>query len=254
MSAPTFVGSYLTAFNTATSPKSSAAFDVATGDVVIAGVCDEQADASENFTYGNSGTSLGWTEDTAATFVAGGDTFIQTATAVAPGAQTGITGTLTRTTGDASHVFGGMFARFSNASVTGTARAQSTAPDTSSPYTLSITPVYPNSAILYGMADYAALDFSARVHQTVNGYTPVAGGAYEIHYHRSAVDFSLCWAYIPDAGAAGEAKVVGMTGPAAGDVLMVAVEIAGPPPVQDEGTKHVYLTYEQMLAMARRVG
>lgn len=228
MPTPTFVGSYNTAFNTATSPKSSSAFDVALGDVIASIMADEAAQTSENYTWGNSGTGLTWVEQTQATFVTSADVFIQAAHATPAGAQTSITGTLTRNTGNAAHWFGAVFARWSNATMTGVvAGARSTTPDTASPYTLSITPVLNNSAIFYGIADFSASDFTSRVHSTVNGFTPTVGNGLELAYFRDSAHYSACWAYIPDAGAGGAAKTVGITGPAGGDTLLVAVEIGG---------------------------
>lgn len=226
MPAPTFVGAYATALNSTTTPKSTAAFDVAVGDVLVAALADSQFNASENFTFSNSGTALTWTEQTQATAVAGNDAFAQTATAVPAGAQTGITGTVTRVTGVATDFYGAIVARFSNATLVGTASARSTAPDTTSPYQLAITTLLANSAIVYLMVDFNALDFAARVHTTVNGYTPTSGNGQEIGYARNVAQNTACWAYIPDAGAAG-AKTVGMTGPASGDCLLVAVEVGG---------------------------
>lgn len=226
MPAPTFVGGYASAFNTSTSPKSTAAFNVAVGDVLVAALADGQFNTGENYTFANSGTALTWTEQTAATAATGLDVFVQTATATPSAAQAGITGTLTRVTGTSTHFFGGIVARFSNATLVGTASARSTAPDTTSPYQLSITTLLPNSAIVYVVADFNALDFAARVHTTVNGFTPTSGNGQELSYFRDATQYTACWAYVPDAGAAG-AKTVGMSGPASGDVLLAAVEVGG---------------------------
>jgi hypothetical protein len=226
MPVPTFVGAYATTFNTATSPKSTSAFDVALGDVLVMPLADESFATGENYTWGNSGTALTWTEQTAATAVNGSDVFTQIATAVPPGSQTGITASLTRVTGAGSGWFGGVLARFSNATLVGAASARSTAPDTTSPYQLAITTLLDNSAIVYAVVDFSAIDFSTRVHTTVNGYTPSVGNGLELGYFRDSAHYATCWAYIPDAGAAG-AKTVGMTGPASGDVLLVAAEIGG---------------------------
>lgn len=225
MATPTFVSDVDTAFNSATSPKSTASLSASVGDVLIAVGGIEAWESITNFTFANTGTAATWTEMTAGGSTTS-DTFAQIAHATIASALTAETCSLTRTAGNSGYWYGMTVARFSGANMTGAGSAAATVGDTTSPVQVAVTTAFANSAIVYGVFDYAAVDAPSRAHTTVNGYTPTAANGQELAYFRDASHYTACIAYIVDAGAAGS-KTVGMTMPGSPDAVVVAIEVPG---------------------------
>lgn len=222
---PTFVATYPTAFNSTTSPKNATgSITAAIGDVLVGGIVDEQDDNTENYTWTNTGgTGATYIEDTA-TGAGSSDVWTQTVHAVLASALTAGTLTATRTAGAAANWYGGLIAHFTGSAgignVAATAGAGGAAPS------LAITTANDNSALLAVFGDFAAVDGTTRTWRTVNGFTPTAGNGQELLYFRDSAHYAAYIAYWPDAGAAG-AKTVGLSAPAAMDMVGGVVEIRG---------------------------
>jgi hypothetical protein len=90
---------------------------------------------------------------------------------------------------------------------------------------IAVTTTTDKCCLIMGIGDWDAVDGAARVYRTVNGITPVAGGAGEISYQRTVGEYTTYGAVWSDAGAAGS-KTVGFTAPSGGTVKWAGVVIA----------------------------
>lgn len=220
---PTYIGQAATSWNATTSPRSaSSALTVVTNDIIVGLAADANNETgAQNFTFG-PGT---FTEQTLNEGGSGANTAsgcpVQTGIII-PSAGS-FTGTIAAAqTGTA---FGAAFAQFRGSDGVG-AQAQANSGTATSAPSVNITPQADNSALVMICADWNATDGVNRVYRTVNGITPVKGGAGEIAYFRNTTDYGVYVAYWSDAGAAGVAKTVGLTAPTQRWTIAV-VEIKG---------------------------
>ncbi|HWB38556.1 MAG TPA: hypothetical protein VHA75_21260 [Rugosimonospora sp.] len=91
--------------------------------------------------------------------------------------------------------------------------------------TIGVTTGQAHSAVFFFSTDWNTINGAARAYLTVNGSTPVPGGAGEIVYNLDA-NYTVYAAYWPDAGAAGPVTV-GLTGPGGQKPGIIGVEVKG---------------------------
>ena len=221
---PTFIADNEStdSWDNANTPKTTAAFNSAVGDVWVTGLIDE----SEQDTY-STPTNTG----TAQTFTARG--FVDTTdytevrawTTVVANTLTSQTVSANRTAGVATK-FNFNVVRFSGSDGIGAAPAGENETVGTAP-SLNITTTGDNSAIVVFVGDWSAADGTSRTWRTVNGIAPSVGNGYELTYFRNAANYSVHIAYYPDAGAAG-VKTVGLSAPTM-KASIVAVEVLGTP-------------------------
>lgn len=214
MAAPTFVQEAETAFNNATTPKSTVSMTNLVGDILVALASVENGDSTA------APTTL-----TGETFTAqenlgqnAANCRIDARTAVIGSAGTGETASIARTAGAAGNWFGGNVLTFRGSDGIGAAESNQTV-GTSGP-TLAITTTQANSAIAMIVADFNAVDGASRVYRQVNGSDPV-----ELTYFRDSSHFTVYVAYYADAGAVG-AKTVGLSAPSQAWTI-AAIEVKG---------------------------
>lgn len=215
---PTLAGEYETAWNTSTTPKALAAFDVIAGDILAVAVMSRTNITSKVATLTNTGTALVWTR--VANEVTNGRPHveIQTATVVddtsgmvvsaswTGGVEWGTSVCQLRTADDASNA----------TSSTSAAGAPSAV----------LTTTADNSFILVGAGDVNAADGSGRVWRQP---TPLT----ELLYFNDAA-WTAYLGYHTDAGTAG-ANTVGLSAPSM-NYSMAAVEVtqAVEPPLPEQ--------------------
>jgi hypothetical protein len=238
MAAPTVVEhTASSSFVTATSPKTGAStLALAEGDLIIAGVAEENDDGDEDFNWSDSVGLNTWTEHATSNGSTDADTFIGTAecTVTDPGAT--VTVTATKAAG-ASGFWGGGWVQFQTGTHGGVGAIARTAGAGGAP-SLSITTTAANSAIVVFAADWNAGDGGSRARKSVNGSTGV-----EVAYAFDSVHYTAYAWYHADAGAAG-AKTVGLDTPSGGDFQIIAIEVlgAGDPPDPPVPTQVTYVS------------
>jgi hypothetical protein len=230
MPAPTFIQEAETAWNSTTTPKTTASFAVQTGDVLVAiGVIADSNGVDDNLTV--SGGSLTWTVPTNGRVKVNQYTGVVIYTATAT-SSTSITVSFA-SAASPSAWFGGNVLTFRGSGGVGVSAKTNVLSGAPS---LSITPGAANSAIVAVSGDWAAADGTTRTWRTVNGITPTSGNGLEVTYFRDAAQYTVYGAYWNDAGAAG-AQTVGLSVPSGQKYSIVAVEILGtaavavPPPL-----------------------
>jgi hypothetical protein len=92
--------------------------------------------------------------------------------------------------------------------------------------TLSLTTQQSNSAIVVFNNDWAVVNGSGRVWNTVNGITPTAGNSLELKYELVSGLITVYSAYYNDAGTAGNITL-GLSAPAGQTYTIVAAEVTG---------------------------
>ena len=194
------------------SSDTSAAFNIAAGDLLVVWASEAEGLSDLTYTPSNSGTALSWAQrvDSAPA----NSVKVELWTAWAPAAQTGVTVTVSnggtsrhwrwgiiRVTGHGESTWGGNVADVDTA-------------DTTQPYSQSITVQATDNAAIWAWGDWSATDASAR--------TQYPAGAAELDYYRDAAQatFGVAWKAL----AAGS-QAVGITGFAGGQVTVGAVEI-----------------------------
>jgi len=217
---PTFIADNEGAnWSATTTPKTTAAFDSAVGDVWVTASISE-GNGLNGATPTNSGA--------AQTFTARGSVDVSnycelhTFTTVVANALTGQTVSDERT-GTALE-WGINCVRFSGSGGIGAVPAGEAETDGTAP-SLGITTTGDNSAIVVFVADWNAIDGASRTWRTVNGTTPTAGNGFELTYFRDGA-YALYIAYYPDAGAAG-VKTVGLSAPSTMKASIAAIEVLG---------------------------
>jgi hypothetical protein len=213
--APTFVASYQSVFNTTTSPKTVSVTTQA-GDRVVVVAIAEDTTVTFSTPTGNSATySLAQAVTTAsncavsawtATDATGGTNWTLSVTAVTAG----------------SYYYGIIVYVFRGSDGFGNSGQ---AVSTGGP-SLALTAAGDNSAIVGTSADWAAVDGTTRTWRTVNSITPTAGNGAEKLYFRDSARYTAYSAYWSDAGAAGS-KTVGLSAPTGQTYALVAVEVKG---------------------------
>jgi len=207
---PTLVSHTETAFNN-TSNKTTTAFDVQDGDVlVVLGVAED--DPTTFNTPTNSGAAFTWTLLQLSSPV--GYTRVSAWSATATVTQS-MTVTLTQ---NLSLQFGAAVYVFRNSNGIGASfksNALGGAPS------FDLTTTRDNSAILMINGDWNAVDGATRAYRTS------AAGAFTEHtYYRDALRYVAYIGYYPDSGTLG-AKTIGMTAPVGQKWASIAVEIMG---------------------------
>jgi hypothetical protein len=218
---PTFVSENETGWNTNTSPKTTAAINVETGDVLIAFA------ANPDLSFGDisiAGGGLTWTQQRKTTSSSAVEVWLWSTIATS---NTSFTVSFTQT-GSAS-VFGGNVLVFRNSAGIG-ASAMTVAPN-SAP-SLNLTTTAANSAIVVINGDWNGRDGATRTWRTVNGITPTppppppTGNGLELTYFQNTIDYGVYGAYYSDVGAVG-IKTVGLTVPSNQTYSIIAIEVKG---------------------------
>lgn len=198
MAAPTFVQEAETVFNTATSPKTSAAITDTTGDVLVScGVAEDGSVTAitptltgETFTSkANIGTS-------------GGSCRLHALTAVIASSGVAETVSLART-GTTTLWWGANELLFTASN--GVGASNSAEGTTAAAPNLALTTTQDNSAIVVIQTSYNSVDPATWVWRTVNGASPTIQTAFV-----DSVHYAFAIGYYPDAGVAG-AKSIGTT-------------------------------------------
>lgn len=212
MAAPTFVTEAESAWNTTTTPKTSASLSVQTGDVLLDCIADENFTTAENYTTTNSGTAQTWTE-VRPTLTNNLDSSAQIHYAVSTVTES-MTVTSTRTAGDAGDWWGKNVLQYRDSDGVGNTATSGTA------QSVSIT-VSADSSIVAVVADWSAASWGGtRPWLTVGGVS-----ATEMSYFNSAVDYTLGvarWEAVP-AGT----YTVGLTGLGGSGFCIAVVEVLG---------------------------
>lgn len=217
---PTFVQEAETAFNNATSPKTTAAFDVVVDDVLVAFAVAEDGDGGTyNLNISNTGTALVWTQRQEVVLTA--YTYVSLWTAPVTVSEN-ITVSFTRSAGSNSIWFGGNVLTWRDSDGVGASnKANSDTGDSS----VTVANTGDNSALVGVVGDWNAVDGASRTWRTINSVTPAAGSG-EVSYFRDSSHYTLYGAYWSDCGASGN-KVAGLTDPNGMKWSIAAVEVLG---------------------------
>jgi hypothetical protein len=216
--APTFIQEAETSWNTTAASKTTPAFSVQAGDVLVAfGVTENHSTTISSV----SGGSLTWTQRQV---VAVTDyTWVGVWTAVVDVNKT-MSVTFSRGgPGDGgAQLYGGNVLTFRNSSGIG---ASSKANVASGAPSLNLTTTQDNSAIVCVNGDWNALT-SPRAWRTIDSITPSQANGLEVSYFANGTNYGVYSAYWPDAGAAA-AKTCGLTAPSGQKYAIIAVEVLG---------------------------
>jgi|GEM_PF-6503273 hypothetical protein len=211
ITSPTFIQKAETAWGTATSPKTTASFNVQAGDVLVAFA--ETEDASTTVAISDSTTtSTAWVNQqtvNVASYDWAGVWTKQVTTAQA------MTVTFTAS-GNSANFFGGNVLTFRGSIGVGAsvkANVSSGAP------TVNLITTQVNSAIVVADSDWSAADGTSRVWRTN------AGAFSEQSYSRTAGHYTVYGGYHPNAGAVGT-YALGLTAPSQ-KYSIIAVEVKG---------------------------
>ena len=218
MTAPTFVQEVETAFNSATSPKTTASISVLAGDILVAYSVKE---GNGNAATAVSGGSLTWTlrrsvnvtdytEVNLWTAVVDSDKSMTVSFTDADGAGLGL-------------FFGGGVINFRASDGVGDSAVTNVSSGAPS---LAITTTQADSALVAVNGDWNAADGASRTWRTVNSITPTSGNGGERTYFRDSSRYTLYAAYWSDAGAIGS-KTVGLSAPGSQKYSIAVVEIKG---------------------------
>jgi hypothetical protein len=209
MTAPAFILEAETTYDT-TTPKTTAAFNVLQGDVLI--VYAGAQDSPNTLAISNNGVALSWV--LLQSVVATNFTWLGMWGVVSTQSRSGLTVTITRTAG--TGLFGGDLLLFRGSSGIGASGVANVA--TSTP-TVNITTTTTNSAIVVANDDWNAVDGAARVWRTN------AGALTETTYSLNGPNFMTIYGgYHGDAGAVGT-YAVGLSAPAGQTYSIIAAEI-----------------------------
>ena len=204
-----FVQEFETAYNSNTSPKTTAAFDVLAGDILVgmAVIADNDASVASS----KAGPTLTWTQQEVTPNVGFAPLAALWTTPITADA-TGMTVTFTRS-GINAH-YGGNVTTWR--SVDGVGDAVQAMSSSGAPLANIVTE-RPGSTIVTAIADISTADGSTRVWRTG------AGALTELAYTTTA-QYTMYMGYHAAAGSAGTYGI-GLTAPTGQDYAMVAVEI-----------------------------
>lgn len=208
-------------FSTTTSPKTTAAFDVQAGDLIVVQASVENGGAQSVVTPSASGGSVTWTQQARVPAASNASTAAAWCwTGVVGTTATGITVSLARPTTDttlwwgfSASVYrnhGGVGAVFNGTNGTGANSAPSVTATCAA-----------NSAVVCQVNDWNAADGTTRTWRTINGSPET-----ETVYFRDAAHHTVYGGYAPDTGAAGSITQ-GLTTPSTMRWVLVGVEILG---------------------------
>jgi hypothetical protein len=210
---PTLVSTTSTAWDTTTTPKSTASISVQTGDIlVVRGV-------TENSTFTLStptGGSLTYNLEQSSTASSNTATYLWTATA----SSTTSFAVSCASSGGGNYGISVNLWRGSDGVGLSSKTTGSGGPS------LTYSTGTDNSAIDMIVGDWNAIDGTSRTYRTVNSITPVSGGSGEGAYNRMVSKYTIYSAYWTDAGALGS-KTVGVSAPVGQAYTVLAVEIKG---------------------------
>lgn len=212
---PSFIQEAETAWNTTTSPKTTASFNVTAGDILVAVGITENSNTTISSI---SGGSLTWTQQEVISTASRCWIAVWTATATS---TTSITVTFTRNAN--VNEFGGNVFTFRSSGGVGAHSSTQAAGGTPS---LAITTTAANSTVVCFNGDFQAVDGTSRTWRTVNSITPTSGNGLEQTYQTIASHYTVYGSYYNNVGAAGS-KTVGLSAPAAQDYSVIAIEIKG---------------------------
>lgn len=221
MTAPTFVSSTATAFNTSTTPSTTGNIAVQNNDVLVAFFMMENSDSND--TPGTlvtaTGSTSAWTpkQEFSSTNNASVP-YVRCWTATATG-----TGNITLTF-DRNHVGGDLFGLivkvWRNSGGIGASNINNNGTGSGSP-TVSITTTGANSALDYASDDWAAVAGTATF--TASNGTPVSD---VVDNTLSGANYCIYSQHVLDAGAIG-AKTMGMSAPNTQRYVAAVIEVLG---------------------------
>lgn len=217
MSAPAFILEAETVYNTATTPKVTAAFNILQGDVIVAYVMTDSD--STTGTIANSGTALAWTLVQSVTVV--GTSWVGVWTHVVSQSRAAVTVSFGAVGGG---FFGGNVLLFRGSDGIG---ASSKTNGSGAP-TLNLTTTRANSAIVVPNVDFA-------VGSGARTWRANAGALTEVTYS-VATNMTVYGGYHADAGPVGT-YAVGLSLPVGQTYSIIAVEVFG----QTPQAKHRFL-------------
>ena len=222
---PTFVAEYETAWNSATSPKTTSNFSVQSGDILVAYAVNESSGST--IATPPTGTLAGtWTLKQ--TISATNYTYLRLWTMQVASNQTNVNVTFTNGGGN----FGADVLHFRNASSVGiTAQANSA---TGNP-TLTLNGISDNSTIVMVNGDWSAKT-GARTYNTAN-----AGTFTETSAYADGSTYGVEAGYYGNAGTAGN-KTIGITAPTGMTWALAAIEVKGNPTAQPQSCNTVTTT------------
>lgn len=209
MAAPSFIQEAETAWNSGTTPKTTASFNVLAGDVLVAVAIVENNDRSLSAVTGGS---LTWTERQRVAVTDYCQVAVSTATVDSDKSMT-----VSFAASAGSAYFGGNVFTFRGSDGVGA----SSKTNASGAPSLGLTTTQVDSAIVVANGDWSTVDGTVRAWETVS-----AGVATEQTYFRDAAHYGVYAAYHADAGTAA-AKTVGLTLPTGQKYSIVAVEVKG---------------------------
>lgn len=210
MSAPAFILEAETAWNTATTPKTTAAFNILQGDVLVAYA--ETDDSSTTVNISNSGLALAWTLQQAVAVA--GFSWVGAWTHVVAQSRAAVTVSFA---GVGGGFFGGNVLLIRGSDGVG---ASSKTNGSGAP-TLNLTTTRADSMIVVANADFA-VGTGARTWRT-------GAGALTETTFANAVNMVVYGGYHVNAGAVGT-YAVGLSAPAGQTYSIVAVEVFGDEP------------------------
>ena len=214
MAAPSFIQEAETAWNSATSPKTTASFSVLAGDILVAFLITEGND-NGLWDATITGGSLSWTErqQVAATDYC----YVLIATAVVDSNKS-MTVSFTRTAGNTAIDFGGNVLTFRSSDGVGASAKENADSELGGP-SMNLTTTQANSAVVAALGDWNATS-GTRTWRTGAGVF-TAQSAY--------LDTGAYWAgggYHADAGVIGT-YAIGQLAPTGQKHSLVAVEVKG---------------------------
>lgn len=214
---PTFVSENETAWNSVTSPKTTASIAVNNGDVLVAySVCEGQGGTD---VVAISGGGLTWTLAQSVSVNSYTLVYMWTTTATS---TTSFAVTFTHT-GNTLLWYGGDVLVFRDSNGIGASNKTNIA---SGGPSLALTTTANNSAIVCVSGDWTASDGAVRTWRTINSITPTAGNNLEQSYFRDAAHYTIYGGYWSDVGTAGS-KTTGISSPSAQKYSIISIEVKG---------------------------
>lgn len=213
MPAPTFIQEAETAWNSSTSPKTTASFSVEDGDILVCFAIVE-GNGMTFSTPTNTGTAFTWTLQQEVSVSDYTRVAIWTAPVTATQSNTV---SVARGSGDVGNFYGVNVLTFRASD--GIGASAKTNVSSGAP-TLNLTTTQANSAIVVANGDWNASDGTSRT------WRANAGTLTEQTYFRDSSRYTVYGGYHADAGAVGT-YAVGLSAPTGQKYSIVAVEITG---------------------------
>lgn len=216
MAAPSFIQEAEVAWNTDTTPKTTASFDVVTGDVLVAwAIIESYGSGAGTPTLGVSGGTLTWTSQQL--IQATDYCSVQIWTAVVD-TDKSMTVALSKSGGAAGLWFGGNVLTFRGSDGVGASNKANAA--TGDP-AVTVTTTQDDSAVVMASGDWNATDGGTRAYNTSGG-----GTFSETSYFRDASHYAVYGGYYANVGALG-GQAIGISDPNGQKWAIVGVEVKG---------------------------